>query len=176
MSMIRFLRKCILGMLFTTAMYAQNPATCPMLTAKNGEMVTFKAEAIHGAHDGLLRLADCKDEVVLTYADDPGLNEPQLTLKKDETFQRFRELFNEERAAQPDTICKGCWKYRVTAEFKGRLDIADSAGLKKDPKSGKVTGFVGFGHPLPFSRYRLVVTSISNVEASERPAASVPVK
>lgn len=56
----------------------------------------------------------------------------------------------------------------MTAEFQGRLDIADSAGWKKDKKSGKVTGVEGFGHPLPFTRYRLVVASISKVEAIER--------
>ena len=39
---------------------------------------------------------------------------------------------------------------------------------KKDAKTGKLTGFVGFGHPMPFTRYRLVITSVSKVEAVEK--------
>jgi hypothetical protein len=43
--------------------------------------------------------------------------------------------------------------------------------MTKDPKTGKVIGFEGYGHPLPFTRFRLVVTSISNVTAKELPSA-----
>lgn len=62
----------------------------------------------------------------------------------------------------------------MTAELQGRLDITDSAGWKKNPKSGKVTRVEGFGHPLPFTWYRLVIAGISKVEAVERTFAPVP--
>ena len=132
----------------------------------------FANEAIHGAHDGLLRLTGCEDEVVLAYADDPRISQPKLNLRKDEMFKRFRELFNAEQDAQPNSVCKECWKYRITAKFEGRLDITKSAGLKKNSKTGKVD-IVGFGSSVPFTRYRLVVTRVMNVEAAERPAGSV---
>ncbi len=154
---------------------AQSQAVCPLSTAKNGEMVILEGEAIHGAHDGLLRLAGCENEVILAYADDPRISQPKLNLKKDEMFERFRELFNAEQDAQPNSVCKECWKYRITAKFEGRLDITESAGLNKNSKTGKVD-IVGFGHPVPFTRYRLVVTRVSNVEAAERPAVPVPGK
>jgi hypothetical protein len=128
-------------------------------------MVILTGEAVHGAHDGLVRLAGCTDEVLLDYADDPNISRPKPTLRRDEMFRRFTEYFNAEQAAPPNAICKGCWKYRVTAVFEGRLDVTESAGLKKDAKTGKVTGIVGFGHPMPFTRYRLVLTSVSKVEA-----------
>lgn len=169
------LKGLIAGLLFANMACAQNQAVCPLSTAKNGEMVILEGEAIHGAHDGLLRLTGCEDEVVLAYADDSRISQPKLNLRKDEMFKRFRGLFNAEQDAQPNSVCKECWKYRITAKFEGRLDITESAGLKKNSKTGKVD-IVGFGHPVPFTRYRLVVTGVSNVEAAERPAESVPRK
>ena len=173
---IWLLRRCILGLVLSVATYAQEQAVCPLIAAKNGDMVMLKGEAVHGAHDGLVRLTGCTDEVLLGYADDPSISEPKPTLKRDEMFRRFREYFNAEQPAQRNAICQGCWKYRVTAEFEGRLDITDSAGLKKDPKTGKVTGFVGFGHPMPFTRYRLVIAKVSNVETVERAVMPLPEK
>ena len=160
-------RTCFVGLLLSGAMCAQKPVGCPLETAKNGDILTLRGEAVHGAHDGLIRIAGCADEVLLAYADDPNLHESKLSLKKDETFQKFVEYFSAERPPQPKVVCRECWKYRVTAEFTGRLDIADSAGWKKDAKTGKLTGLVGFGHPMPFTRYRLVITSVSKVEAAE---------
>jgi hypothetical protein len=163
-------------LLFATVACAQSQSTCPLSTAKNGEMVNLEGEAIHGAHDGLLRLAGCKDEVVLAYADDPSLSQPKLNSRKDEMFKRFRELFNAEQDVQPNSVCKECWKYRVTAKFEGRLDITESAGWKKNSKTGKIEGIVGYGHPIPFTRYRLVVVSVTKVEAVEMAVSSIPEK
>jgi hypothetical protein len=161
-------RPCFVGLLLSTAMWAQEQVACLLATAKNGDTVTLKGEATHGAHDGLIRITGCADEVLLAYADDPSLRESKLSLKKDEMFGRFVEYFNAELPPQPNVACRECWKYRVTAEFTGRLDIAESAGWKKDAKTGKPIGVVGFGHPMPFTRYRLVITSVSKVEAVEK--------
>lgn len=51
---------------------------------------------------------------------------------------------------------KGGWKYAVTATLKGRLDIAERVGRIRDPVTGKVTGYEGFGHPVPFARLDLI--------------------
>jgi len=97
----------------------------------------LKGEAMHGAHDGLIRIDGCADEVLLAYADDPSLRESKLSLKKDEMFGKFVEYFNAEQPSQPNVVCRECWRYRVTAEFTGRLDIAESSGWRKDAKTGK---------------------------------------
>ena len=161
-------RPCFVGFLLSTAMLAQEQVSCPLATAKNGGTVTLRGEAMHGAHDGLIRIDGCADEVLLAYADDPSLRESKLSLKKDEMFGKFVEYFNAEQPSQPNVVCRECWRYRVTAEFTGRLDIAESSGWRKDAKTGKPIGLVGFGHPMPFTKYRLVITSVSKVESAEK--------
>jgi hypothetical protein len=141
---------------------------CPLMTAKNGTVVTLTGEAVHGAHDGLLRISGCSDEVLIAYADDPSLKRSKLKILKDEAYRIFRRTFDAEEAAPPGSACIGCWKYRVHADFHGRLDVSENAGMIKDPKTGKLLGFVGFGHPMPFTRYRLVVFSIAHVQVSDR--------
>jgi hypothetical protein len=99
------------------------------------------------------------------YADDPSVGQPKPALKRDEDFIQFKKYFDAEKPKRPNEICVGCMQYRVTAEFQGRLDVTESAGWKRDAETGKVIGIEGFGHPLPFTRYRLVLTSVSKVEA-----------
>lgn len=162
------LRVWVVGLFLSTAVYPQQRTVCPLDMAKNGDLVTLKAEAVHGAHDGLLRVSGCADEILFEYADDPNFRGSKLQLKKDEALRQLKEYFGAEQPEQPNVVCRGCWKYRVVAEFVGRLDIAESAGWKKDAKTGKLTGLVGFGHPVPFTRYRLVITSVSSVQATEK--------
>ena len=76
----------------------------------------------------------------------------------------------EQQPSKPNEVCQQCPKYQVTAELTGRLDIAPSAGVKKNPKTGKATILEGYGHPLPFTRFRLVLTSVANVTTKELPS------
>lgn len=114
--------------------------------------------------DALIRVASCADQIILTYPDDPSISQPKPTLKRDRALLQFRKYFNAEKLTQPNELCIGCWKYSVTCEFEGRLDVTESAGWRREADTGKVIGFVGFGHPAPFSRYRLILSSVSKVE------------
>lgn len=132
-------------------------------------MVKFRGEAVSTDHDVIVRPNGCpNDRVILVYGDDPTFGKARLEVKRDEALNQFEKYLREEKPPKANEICKLCPRYRVHADFEGRLDVAPSAGLKKDPKTGKVVGIEGFGHPLPFTRYRLVITGVSNVEASEK--------
>ncbi|HSW40163.1 MAG TPA: hypothetical protein VLL97_11795 [Acidobacteriota bacterium] len=150
---------------------------CILSTARNGEMVKVRGEVFSTAHDVFIRLKECpENQVILVDGDDPSLGEAQLTVTRDDSFRKFEKYSAEEQLSKVNEMSRLNPKYRVTADFEGRLEIAASAGLKKDSMTGKVIGIEGFGHPRPFTRYRLVVTSVSNVEASERPTEAVPGK
>jgi hypothetical protein len=112
---IWLLKGFIIGLFLGNMACAQNEGACPLSTGKNGEMVILAGEAVHGAHDGLLRIAGCEDEIVLAYADDSRVSQQSLNLIKDEMFKKFKELFNAEKSTQPDSVCnlnyarKGCF-------------------------------------------------------------------
>jgi hypothetical protein len=44
----------------------------------------------------------------------------------------------------------------------------DPAGFLRD-SSGKIVGTFGWGHPVPFAKYRLVIQSVSDVKARKLP-------
>lgn len=167
--MIRFVKSAMLCLSLAVVVVAQpQQLSCPLTTAKGGAVVTVTAEAVHSAHDGLLRISGCTDEVLIAYADDPDFKASKLGFVKNEEFLKFRRGFDAQQPTTPGSVCIGCWKYRVVAEFEGRLDVTESAGWKKDEKTGKLIGIVGFGHPVPFTRYRLVITGVSNVQVTEK--------
>lgn len=168
------LYKCILWGAWAVAAYGQQTASCPLAGAKNGDTVVLRGEVFPTGHDTFVRPAGCEERVILVYGDDPSLGKSKIPVTRDEAFKRYEEYLKAEQQPAGITDCKECWKYRVTAEIHGRLDITESAGWKKDPKSGRVTGVEGFGHPLPFTRYRLVIAGISKVEAAERALAPAP--
>lgn len=151
-------------MFIPALMYAQVEAVCPLTVAKNGDTVILKGEAHQGGHDAWIGVAGCVDPIVLVYADNPNIEQPKPALKRDAAFLQFRKYFDAEKPAQPNEFCFGCFEYRVTGEFEGRLDVTETAGFKRDAETGKITGVVGFGHPVPFTRYRSILTSVSRVE------------
>jgi hypothetical protein len=62
-------------------------------------------------------------------------------------------------------MCLGCARYQVTATLTGRLDGVADASIQRD-KSGKVTGFGGFGNMNAYPA-RLVLQSVSDVTPKE---------
>jgi hypothetical protein len=40
---------------------------------------------------------------------------------------------------------------------------------KRSPRSGKIIGTFGWGHPGPFAAYRLVIQSVAHVKARKLP-------
>jgi hypothetical protein len=151
--------------------------TCVVDSAKNGAMVKIRGVVSPGGHDIFIRPEGCADNrVIVVYGDDPELGRARLVVKRDDSFREFEKYLQEQQPSKPNAYCQQCPRYQVTAELSGRLDIAPSVGVKKDSKTGKATGLQGYGHPLPFTRYRLVMTAVSNVEAVERPISAVPEK
>jgi len=75
-----------------------------------------------------------------------------------------------------------CMKYGdVEATLTGKLEIASMPpGTTKDPtgfvrdSSGKIVGTFGWGHPVPFAKYRLVIQSVSDVKARKLPKPTPP--
>jgi hypothetical protein len=162
-------RSVIIGLLIAGEACSQEISTCPFDRLNNGDMVILGGEVIHGAHDLLLRPYGCANAAILEYGDNQTLGSMRIPLKRDSSFSQFQNYISAEHKAAEDISCSGCWKYTVYAEFHGRLDISPSAGYKRDPQSGEAIGQEGFGHPTPFVRYRLVISSISKVKASDHP-------
>ena len=149
--------------------------TCVIDRAKNGAMVKIRGVVYAGRHDIFIRPEHCPDNrVIVIYGDDPELGRAGLVVKRDDSFREFQKYLREPQPSKPSANCQQCRRYQVTAELSGRLDIASSVGVKRDSNTGKVIGLEGYGHPLPFTRYRLVMTAVSNVEAVELPVSAVP--
>jgi hypothetical protein len=172
---LRIVLAGLLSLVGPTLPAAPQTGGCIVGTAKNGEVVKIRGELFPTAHDRFIQPVGCPDDrVILVYGDDASLGEAKLSVRRDDSFRQFKKYADEEQPSKANEICMQCPRYRVTADFEGRLDIVPSAGWKKDSKTGKVTGIEGFGHPLPFTRYRLVMTGVSNVDAIERAPVQVP--
>ena len=169
----RIARGFLLGIVLSAAPGLAQSGKCVIETVKNGAMVAVRGVVFPGGHDMFIRPAQCPDNrVIVMYGDDPAVaRRDRLQVKRDSSFQEFERYLKEQQPSRPNEICQQCPKYQVTAELSGRLDIAPSAGVKRNPKTGKATGLEGYGHPLPFTRFRLVLTGVSDVTTKELPTA-----
>lgn len=165
-------RGLLLGIVVSTAPALAQSGKCVIETAKNGAIVRVRGVVFPGGHDMFIRPEQCpENRVIVIYGDDPTLGRGRLQVKRDDAFRTFERYVKEQQPSKPDEVCQQCPKYQVTAELSGRLNVAPSAGVKRNPKTGKATGLEGYGHPLPFTRFRLVLTGVSDVTATELPAA-----
>ncbi len=148
---------------------------CVLAKAKTGDLVKVRAEVFPTGHDVFIRLVACKEDygnpVILVWGDDPSLSTGTAPVRKDEAYLRYKELVMAKYPLPPNGMGVGQSRYRIVADFEGKLEVAPSAGLRRDPKTKKLI-MEGFGHPTPFSRYRLVASSVSEVEAREQPPVS----
>lgn len=164
--------KWVLTVLFSFTLFGQQKeSSCVLETGRNGDLVQIRAEAFPGGHDMFIRPIGCAatpaNRVVLVWADDL-LSANGDTVRKDAAFAEFKRLLKATLPLRPDTFGVGQSRYRVVANFEGRLEVARSAGLVHDPRSKKAVGLEGFGHPLPFARFRLVATGVLQIESEER--------
>lgn len=145
---------------------------CVLETAKSGDVVKIRAEAKWAAHDMFIRPSSCstgpENRVILVWADDPILLGTKATVRRDSVFSDFNRLLNETFPLPANSVGTGQPRYQVVAEFEGKLEVAPSAGYKRDPKTKKIIGLEGFGHPVPFTRFRLLATGVSRVESKEQ--------
>lgn len=147
-----------------------NPG-CMLDTAKDGVFLTMRGEVFPTGHDTFIRPIRCdkntSNRVIIIWGDDASLKEGTIVVDRNADFLRFNRLVGKTIPLPPNSMGVGKSRYRITADFEGRLDVAPSSGLIRDPKSQKAIGIEGFGHPMPFTRFRLVVRSVSNIEAIE---------
>lgn len=165
--------KWALTVLWGVGLYGQSKGDpCPLDTAKNGDVVKIRGEAFPGGHDVFIRPAACAtsptNRVILVWADDPSLSTNRASVRKDAAFTEFNRLLKSTFPLPPNGVGVGQSRYRVLADFEGRLEVAQSAGLKRDPKSKKVVRLEGFGHPMPFTRFRLIAKGVSRIESNEQ--------
>jgi hypothetical protein len=152
---------------------------CSDLAVNDGQTVTLSGEVQQTTHDLLLKVAECPDRVVLVYADDPSVKNEVTTMHPlhDRNFRDFRHYTESRYQRKGKNICIGCSKYQVRATLSGKLNIAkdpppggykDQLGFLRD-ESGKMIGVAGFGHPAPIYKYRLIIESVTNVQARKLP-------
>jgi hypothetical protein len=165
----RFLLALLPAFMWLGIVPGSQAGVCILDGVKDGEYVKIRGVVFPTDHDVFVRPTGCPDKrVIIVYGDDPSLGKRGLPMKRNETFNEFEKLLYEEQPTKPRVVCRLCFKYWITATFEGRLDTTESAGWKKDPQTGRITGLEGFGHPLPFTRYQLVVKRVSKVETVER--------
>lgn len=152
-------------------------AGCVLSTASNGQTVTVQGTVRQGPHDMGIDIPGCKDIVLLAYAGDQDTDASVAELRRDRELKRFQKYTQSVYKGTAKNICMACPKYEdVQAELTGKLQIAtvpagatkDRLGLVRDA-SGKFLGKSGWGHPMPFANYRLVIVSAANVKARKLP-------
>ena len=150
---------------------------CVLSTATNGQVVTVRGKVRSEPHDMGFAIPGCNDTVLLTYAGDRDTDVSADQLQKDENLRQFRDYTSAVYKSTKKNLCVQCMKYGdVEATLTGKLEIAtmppgtsiDTTGFIHD-SSGKVVGKFGWGHPVPFAKYRLVIQSVSNVAARKLP-------
>jgi hypothetical protein len=164
-----------------------NDSGCVLSSLSNGQTLTVRGKVDRSMHDMLLVVSNCKEVAVLTYAGErdalhgvssttinlpretPVGNGANLKLQKDRGFSLFEKYVNALYKSTRKNHCIACYKYKVEATFTGRLDVSNKVGLIRDEKAQKIIGMDGFGHPIPFTRYRLVLESVSDVVARKLP-------
>jgi len=167
-----FLRSTLSILCGVTVFGQSNQEPCVLDTAKNGDVVKIRGEASAGGHDAFILPASCvtgpSNRVILIWADNPSLSGAKTSVRRDEAFSEFNRLLKATFPLPPNSVGLGQPRYQVLADFEGRLEVAPSVGFKRDPKSKKVVGIEGFGHPMPFSRFRLLATGVSRIESKEQ--------
>lgn len=148
---------------------------CVLATARNGQTLTVKGGARSTAHDLVFDIPGCGDTVLLTFAGEEGSGLSSSELRQDKELKRFKKYTNSVYESKGSNICMACAKYGdVEAELTGKLDVAQMpSGSTKDllgfirDGSGKIIGKFGWGHPVPFASYRLVIQSVTDVKAKK---------
>lgn len=159
--------------LLCLSLFAQAPPPgCILDSATNRATVAIHAEVFPTPHYTFIRPSDCEvsaaNRIIIVNGDNPSLENNGINMENRAEVTRFDKLASERLPLGPNEVGFGPLRYRVTAVFKGRLDVTPRAGLVRDPVTNKIIGLEGFGSPMPSTRYRLVVSSISDIVATER--------
>jgi hypothetical protein len=168
----------LLIVLISSTAFAQGrTGVCILDSAKNAQIITVRGKVANEPHDMEFRIPDCDELVLLTYAGDGDNEVSGDQLQRDESLRQFQKYTSSTYRSRGKSVCIECMKYGdVEATLTGKLEIAtvppgttkDALGFLHDP-SGKIVGKAGWGHPVPFAKYRLVIESVSDVAAKKLP-------
>lgn len=156
---------------------AVNDSGCVLSTATDGQTITVRGKVVSEPHDMAFGIPGCSDTVLLTYAGDRDNDVSVDLLRKDENLKQFQNYTSAVYKSKGKSLCLQCMKYGdVEATLTGKLQVAtmppgttkDPAGFLRD-SSGKIVGTFGWGHPVPFAKYRLIIQSVSDVKARKLP-------
>ena len=155
---------------------------CILKSANDGQILTLQGKAVNEPHDLAFGIEGCNDLVVLAYAGDLDTDVSANHLRKDESLKLFQKYTSTVYKSTGKNICDQCARYGdVEGTLTGKLEIAtmptratrDKMGFLRDA-SGKIIGTVGWGHPTPISKYRLVIYSATGVKARKLPKPKLP--
>jgi len=146
---------------------------CALSSAVNGQIINVRGEVRQGPHDMAFDILGCHETVLLTYAGYQDNDVNASTLHLDQEMRRFQKYTSSVYKSRGNNICMACSKFDdVKAELTGKLEISSvPPGATKDrigrmyDSSGKFIGIWGWGHPVSFAGYRLVIQSASQVTA-----------
>jgi hypothetical protein len=140
---------------------------CVLAEATNGETLTVEGNVIHEPHDLAFFLPRCDELVLLAFAGDPDSDVSKTFLHRDKNMRRFRKYTSSLYPSSGTDICIDCSVYgNILAVLTGKIEIASQTADATQKDAG---GVVGWGHPTPFTHYRLVIESVSSVKARKRP-------
>ena len=159
---------------------------CVLDTAESGHIVTIRGRVVRTMHDVLLEIPNCTENPLLAFAGKvEGLYAPSATeiylpdtakssattptLKRNRDLERLEKYARAMYQSTRERACIGCYKYDVVATFTGLIERSEEVGIKVDRDERRIVEIHGFGHPTPFTRYRLVVESVADVVATRLP-------
>ncbi len=128
----------------------------PSLTP--GQAITLRGEVLDAPHDAVIVPDGCSagDEIVLEYPwmthDGLGDSDVFARMQKDPVFRKFQAFRRLVRGQ----------RQRIVVTVTGRFDVGDRRPGTLTPLEERLsTG--AFGHPIGFSRYRIVVLWLSDL-------------
>ncbi len=166
--------RLLLTIFWSAALFGQakEGSSCVLDSAKDGDLIKVRGEVFLTGHDTFIRPVDCPDSptnrAIVVWADDPSLGTDKASVRRDAQFSEFNRFVNAAFPLPPNAVGVGQPRYQVHADFEGRLQVAKAAGLKRDPEGKKVIGIEGLGHPMPFTRFRLLASGVSKVDSKEQ--------
>jgi hypothetical protein len=153
----------LLLLLLSQASWGTSGQECPLGANLNGQETTLHGRVWRTAHNVVVRPDACSDVVVLAFAGDWDSAVGADRLQRDKNLKRFQKYLFAVRKHSGPGLCLECYLYDVDATLSGRLDASDRVGFRTSLDGSRVTGFDGFGLPMPFSAYRLTIVRVRDV-------------
>ena len=140
--------------------------SCILKTYRSGDKVNLIGSMSVNPHNLLITVSGCSSAVLVEYPSTLNTSE-QGALSPLEEDNNLKEM---------NTLLSDRSNKHITANLFGRLDIAPTIpegtknvlGFLVDGSGKRVGRYEGFGHPLPTYAYRLVLQSVSSINASQR--------